>query len=209
MPICWEIAFIVHSKIYFLYNCLLRVFFCIWSSRIPVIFKQIYLTHRWDPDITPSSTQIIPGLLIWRFAIGCSLMSYPGHISGRLIHLQRIQSAYSAIEHFISYENLNDYFSSNAIQLQIGREIALFSKIIFKCIAVMKNFLCFVIFSGLQLHIKIMRILIYISKHLVRNYDNLFRAGTKDQMKLPPPLSNVRDIVRPRYLTAFLAVPQC
>ena len=71
-----------------LYNCL-RVIFCTQSQQIWIIFKLIYLTHRWDlnrgyhsgSEWTWESWQwrnstLFPYLQNWS---RCSLVSYSGH----------------------------------------------------------------------------------------------------------------------------------
>ena len=53
MPPAKGITFILHSYLHFLYS--LNSFFFVFvlhrvQNQIPIIFKQIYLTHRWDPN---------------------------------------------------------------------------------------------------------------------------------------------------------------
>ena len=54
MPRGWVIMFIVCTYLWFL--CFLKVF-CTRSNRIWLIFKQIYVTHRWNPNNTTTANQ--------------------------------------------------------------------------------------------------------------------------------------------------------
>ena len=83
-----EITFIVHSHVVVSQE----TFFCTWSYQIQIIFKQIYLTNRWDPNRYYyfrsewvwelwqwRSTSNSPDLQNWSLNIRCNLVSYPRH----------------------------------------------------------------------------------------------------------------------------------
>ena len=71
----------------YIFVSFLKSFFCTWSYWIWIIFKQIYLTHWWDPKRIRVNLKVIkkwppphnPDLQNWSFTIRCSLVSYPGH----------------------------------------------------------------------------------------------------------------------------------
>ena len=76
----------------FLVVSLRGFFFGTKSNQIQIIFKQIYLTHRWDPIRYYHSrsewtwewwqwrgTPHSPVCQNWSLTIRCSLVSYPGH----------------------------------------------------------------------------------------------------------------------------------
>ena len=49
----------------FIFTFFLKMFFCIWSYKIQLIFKQVYLTHRGEPNRF-SYTKADLGVKEWR-----------------------------------------------------------------------------------------------------------------------------------------------
>ena len=57
-------------------------FLCTQCYQIQIIFKEIYLTHRWDPQSGPGSNSnegVLHTPQSWKLASRCSLISCLGH----------------------------------------------------------------------------------------------------------------------------------
>ena len=102
-PFIWYQVFLFNT------NNVFTVIWFIYYNLIQTIFKQIYLTQRWDPNrYNQSGFRMDMGVMAWRSTvhspefqnltlnIGCNLVSYPGHLLGGwwcpLTPLQKIQS---------------------------------------------------------------------------------------------------------------------